>query len=119
MADELAVEIAGELVKGKNGWILDGFPRNVVQAKGASWVLSADACLYLKIDEVIALSRVTGRGRGGDSEEKFRQRMKAERERMPSLLEYLSSRLPLVEIDANQEQEVVLSSTEEAIHAAD
>lgn len=50
----------------KNGFILDGFPRNVEQAKAldsmfAQQHLKLDAVLYLKVDENILADRISGR----------------------------------------------------------
>jgi len=66
--DELIVEMmAGAIAKAPDaGYVLDGFPRTVNQARQLNKLLSADgrkidAVLNLKIDDEIILSRMTGR----------------------------------------------------------
>ncbi len=110
LADDLTVEITKASVEGLSSWILDGFPRNTVQAENAAWLNKPDAVVLLVVSEELARSRVLERGREGDAEEKFNLRMVAERERQPSLVSALSSLIPLIEVDANQSEEKVLAS---------
>ena len=45
----------------KNGFILDGFPRTVVQAKALEDITSIDKVIYIKIDDDVIVKRLTGR----------------------------------------------------------
>lgn len=110
LADDLAVQIAETEVAGLSGWILDGFPRTVLQAQLAPWIDGADAAIHLSVSEATARTRVLGRGREGDADDKFQKRMAAERERLPVLLHHLHSCLRLVTVDADQPVDTVLAS---------
>ncbi|MBH9973224.1 MULTISPECIES: adenylate kinase [Commensalibacter] len=67
--DDLMVEMIAKRIKKddcKNGFILDGFPRNVDQAKAldkmfVSEHLKLDAVLLLKVDEEILAERISNR----------------------------------------------------------
>lgn len=110
LADELAVKAASQLVSGVDGWILDGFPRNVVQAQHASFLGWINYAILLSISEETSLARVLGRGRQHDEVEKWIRRIAAERERLQPLVEYLRSQIRLIEVDADRSEEKVLAS---------
>lgn len=58
--DHLVIEIVRLVVKGKNNFILDGFPRTVHQAKDIQdWPIAK--VIYLKITEERAVERISGR----------------------------------------------------------
>jgi adenylate kinase len=67
--DELTIEVVRERVSAADaadGWILDGFPRNLTQAKAlgemlSEWQQNLDAALLIDIPEEIILSRILGR----------------------------------------------------------
>jgi adenylate kinase len=67
--DELTIEVVRERVSAADtadGWILDGFPRNLTQAKAlgemlSDWQQNLDAALLIDIPEEIILSRILGR----------------------------------------------------------
>ncbi len=65
--DELTIDVVGErLAAEPNGWILDGFPRNVEQADALEKLLSdrgkgLDAALVIEVPEDVSIRRLTGR----------------------------------------------------------
>src|SRR5690606_12589016 len=110
LADELAIEIAETSIIEFPGWILDGFPRNTVQAGNAPWLDGVDAIVLLAGSAAVARSRVLGRNREGDGLEKFTMRMVAECERLAPLVELLRSRFTLIEVDADEAEIQVVAS---------
>lgn len=85
-----------------NGFILDGFPRSVEQAKALHEMLERrgtdiDAVVEFRVSEDELLTRLTGRGRADDTEEVIRNRMKVYREETAPLLDYYSDELKTVE----------------------
>lgn len=85
-----------------NGFILDGYPRSVEQAKTLHEMLERrgtdiDAVVEFRVSEDELLTRLTGRGRADDTEEVIRNRMKVYREETAPLLDYYSDELKTVD----------------------
>ncbi len=65
--DDLIISMmAGAMTKAKGGYVLDGFPRTVVQAEGLEKALkkagqTIDAVVDLQIDDAVISARMTGR----------------------------------------------------------
>ena len=58
--------MAGAMTKSKGGYVLDGFPRTVVQAEGLEKALkkagqTIDAVVDLQVDDAVISARMTGR----------------------------------------------------------
>ncbi|OBA80932.1 adenylate kinase [Mycobacterium sp. 1164966.3] len=84
------------------GFILDGYPRSVEQAKALHDMLGRrgtdiDAVVEFRVSEEELLERLKGRGRADDTEEIIHNRMKIYREETAPLLEYYSSELKTVD----------------------
>ena len=84
------------------GFILDGFPRSVEQAKAldemlAKRNLSLDAVLEFRVPEDELVSRLKGRGRADDTEDVIRNRFKVYRDETAPLLDYYSDNLATVD----------------------
>ncbi|GAA2663896.1 MULTISPECIES: adenylate kinase [Actinosynnema] len=78
-----------------NGFLLDGFPRNVAQADVLGALLGSeghelDAVLEFRIDEEIVVERLLARGRADDKEDVIRHRQQVYRTETAPLLEYYS-----------------------------
>ncbi|MBQ1998259.1 MAG: adenylate kinase [Spirochaetota bacterium] len=62
--DELTISLVENRVKEddcKNGYILDGFPRTMVQAEAWSKIEEADAAIYFDIEDAEVVRRLGGR----------------------------------------------------------
>lgn len=65
--DDIVIEmLLGELAKNRNGWILDGFPRNIVQAEALDGALAdrgepLEAALEFVIPDEETVKRLSGR----------------------------------------------------------
>ena len=84
------------------GFILDGFPRSVEQAKAldemlAKRNLSLDAVLEFRVPEEELVSRLKGRGRADDTEDVIRNRFKVYRDETAPLLDYYADELKTVD----------------------
>lgn len=96
--DEKVVElVADELSKEKyqDGYILDGFPRTVVQAESFDQFLEEnddelDAFILLSVPEEELIKRILSRGEGrsDDTEEKVKTRLQIYREETKPVLDY-------------------------------
>ena len=81
-----------------DGFLLDGFPRNVGQAEVLAGMLreagqTLDAVVELKVDEEELVKRLLARGRNDDTEEVIRRRQQVYREETAPLLQYYADRL--------------------------
>jgi len=93
------------------GFLLDGFPRNVAQARALEDVFGADAIdhvVYLQLDDQEILTRLLARGRKDDSEEVIRNRLHVYRNETRPLVEWYRQRGVLRPVDA--------AGTIEAVH---
>ncbi|GAB2562105.1 adenylate kinase [Nocardia sp. NPDC059240] len=85
-----------------NGFILDGYPRTVDQAEALEKMLKEsgkvlDAVLSFVVDEDVVVDRMLARGRGDDTEEVIRNRMRVYREETEPLLEHYDGQVVSVE----------------------
>lgn len=58
--DQFVVELIKLEVKGKDGYILDGFPRSIKQAEAIE-EQEIDAAIYLEVPEEVIVERLSGR----------------------------------------------------------
>jgi adenylate kinase len=85
-----------------NGFILDGYPRSLEQAKALHEMLGRrgcdiDAVVEFRVSEDELLKRLKGRGRADDTEDIIHNRMKVYRDETAPLLEYYSDELKTVD----------------------
>ena len=84
------------------GFILDGYPRSLEQAKALHDMLERrgtklDAVLEFKVSEEVLLERLKERGRDDDTEEVIHNRMKVYRDETEPLLQYYRNELKPVD----------------------
>jgi len=84
------------------GFILDGYPRSVAQAKALHEMLERrgtdiDAVVEFRVSEDELFERLKARGRADDTEDVIRNRMKVYRDETAPLLEYYSGQLKTVD----------------------
>jgi adenylate kinase len=85
-----------------NGFILDGYPRSIEQAKALHDMLGRrgtdiDAVLEFRVSEDELLQRLKGRGRADDTDDVILNRMKVYRDETAPLLEYYRDKLKTVD----------------------
>jgi adenylate kinase len=85
-----------------NGFILDGYPRSLEQAKALHEMLERrgtdiDVVLELRVSREELFQRLKGRGRADDTDEVILNRMKVYRDETAPLLEYYSGELKTVD----------------------
>jgi len=92
----------------KDGWVLDGFPRNVPQAEFLEQLLDEinqpfDFVINLDVPDEVIIARLLKRGRKDDAEEVIRHRLDVYRQQTAPLIDFYRNRQKLVSIDGNQE----------------
>jgi len=109
--DEVVIAVAEARLAqpdARSGFLLDGFPRTVAQARALDEMLQRldsrlDLCLALRVEEEELVTRLLRRagieGRSDDNEESIRVRMKEYREKTAPLLDYYREKGILAEID--------------------
>ncbi len=90
-----------------NGWILDGFPRNVAQAEFLEKLLSelnqdCDYALNLEVADSVLIQRLLGRGRKDDNESTISRRLDVYREQTAPVIEFYKQRELLVSVNGDQ-----------------
>jgi adenylate kinase len=107
--DLVPAELTNQLVDDRldkpdaaKGFILDGYPRSVEQARALHEMLERrgtdiDAVVEFRVSEDELLQRLKGRGRADDTEEVILNRMKVYRDETAPLLDYYRDQLKTVE----------------------
>jgi adenylate kinase len=95
------------------GYVLDGFPRTVDQAKAAFETARAlgvevQAAVHLEVPDEELIRRLLARGRGSDdTEEVIAHRLRVYREKTIPLLEYYASREWMFAVDGSRPPDAV------------
>lgn len=88
--DETVVKLIGERIQRddcKNGFIIDGYPRTLEQAKAVEG-LNFDKAIYFNVSKDLVLERLLKRGREDDTEELIKKRLELYFQQTQPLLEY-------------------------------
>ena len=115
VSDNLVLEIVKKnLDQDNNGWILDGFPRNLSQANSLNEVLinlnqPLEIVFYLDIPEEVLIKRLLLRGRKDDNEETIRTRFNIYKKMTEPLIRYFDDLSLLKYIDANRDPKTISS----------
>ncbi|MEQ8846948.1 adenylate kinase [Botrimarina sp.] len=104
----------------KRGYVFDGFPRTLPQAKALDKLLSdrgapLDAAIQFVVPEDELLLRLTARGREDDTEETIRERLRFYNTLTTPLVEYYEGRGVLRRIDAVGSPDEVFDRVREAL----
>lgn len=105
--DELTTSLAIEAIstdKCPNGFILDGFPRNINQAQALQESLNIqnrniDFVVCLTVPENELVSRMLNRGRVDDTEEVIRTRFKVYEELTSPVLDFYKNIMEIIQIN--------------------
>ena len=105
--DELVLEIVKKnLERDNNGWILDGYPRNLSQVRSLNDVLvkinqPLEIVFYLDIPDEVLIKRLLMRGRKDDNKETIITRLKIYKETTEPLIKYYKKLSLLEYINGN------------------
>lgn len=89
----------------KNGFMLDGYPRTIEQAKELDKILKSmnydiTAVINLRTSEKIILERLLNRGRADDNEEIIKNRLKVFKEQSEPVLEYYNGKVNVIKVES-------------------
>lgn len=113
--DQLMLDLVEERLNradAKTGWVLDGFPRTVVQATFLETLLERlhQACDYVvnfEVPDEALVARLLGRGRKDDTETVIRNRLEVYHQQTVPLIDFYQARGLLVSVDGAQSIELV------------
>ena len=117
--DEVVLQMvreAFEALPDGGGYVLDGVPRTMTQARALYDIavelgLTADVALHLKVDDAELVRRLLARavdtGRSDDTEDVIRRRLELYYEVTHPILEWYGERGILVSVDANRPADAV------------
>ena len=115
VSDELVLKIVKQNLNSvNNGWILDGYPRNLAQANSLNEVLieinqPLEVVFYLDIPEEVLLKRLLLRGRKDDTEETIKTRINIYKETTEPLIQYFKDLSLLEYIDGDRDLKTISS----------
>lgn len=125
--DSLILDLIRDRLKesdAQNGWILDGFPRNVEQAQFLDELLqdmnqSYDRVVNFDVPDPVLVTRMLGRGRTDDNEETIRRRLEVYRQQTAPLIDFYQQRDSLVSVDGDRSMEEVSTALDEVVKGKD
>lgn len=102
------------------GWILDGFPRNVSQAEFLAKLLAklsqnADCVLNLEVPDEVLVERLLSRQRKDDNESTIRRRLEVYHQDTVPVIDFYQKQKTLKIINGNQEMDAVTKSLSSAV----
>lgn len=122
VSDNLVLAIVKAQLSALNGqgWLLDGFPRNVAQAVAIEPLLqelnqTIEAVVLLELDDAVLIERLLGRGRVDDNESVIRNRLEVYRQQTAPLIDHYRSKNLLVSVDAHGSVESITMRIEAII----
>jgi adenylate kinase len=125
--DEITIEMIRERLAqddARNGFILDGFPRNLAQAEALDQMLdeigrTLDVIFFFDLDDETAKRRALGRaheeGRLDDTADSIARRLSVYHEQTEPVVEYYRTTGKLVPLHANRSVEEVAGEIEGAL----
>ncbi|MEC4804657.1 MAG: adenylate kinase [Jaaginema sp. PMC 1079.18] len=104
----------------RQGWILDGFPRNLAQAEFLDKLLaelqqSSDCAISLEAPEEVLVDRLLGRGRTDDTEETIRRRLQVYQEQTAPVKAFYKQHNCLQVVDGDRSLEAVTGAIAQAL----
>ncbi len=97
----------------KNGFILDGYPRNISQKN--LFDPKFEKVIYLKVPDTEVTKRMMARGREDDSSESIKTRLNLYNEQTQPLLDYYRDLGLLIEIDGTGSIEEIQNEIQKSI----
>ena len=122
--DEITIALIRERLADTEGFVLDGFPRNLAQAEALDDMLGSigrglDAILFFDVSDAVgmerALSRATTEGRADDTREVIAKRLATYHSETEPIVEYYRATGKLVPLHADRSIDEVWAEISEAL----
>lgn len=120
--DQVVIGMINEHLPKDRGFLLDGFPRTLDQAKALADNLAAqdrkiDVVLNINVPEQALIERLTARGRSDDNLETITNRLKVYTKQTQPLISFYEQLGLLVHIDGNQSVDKVAKQIQHTLEA--
>ncbi len=122
VSDSLVLAIVKAQLSALNGegWLLDGFPRNVAQAEALDPLLQElnqpiEAVILLELDDSVLIERLLSRGRADDNETVIRNRLVVYSDQTEPLIDHYKQRDLLQAVEASGSIEAITERIENAL----
>ncbi len=121
VSDSLVLSIVEKrLASHSNGWLLDGFPRTLIQAEALEILLDKiqqpiQAVLLIKVDDDILVERLLARGRADDNETVIRNRLEIYKEKTSPLVAHYNKQGLVQTIKGDGDIEAIASRIQESL----
>ena len=123
--DDLILDLIKERLTqpdSKNGWVLDGFPRNLAQASFLEQLLAnlnqyPDFALNLLVPDEVLITRMLERGRKDDNEDTIRRRLQVYRDDTAPVIGFYEERGILKSVNGNRSMEAVTANLQTIIES--
>lgn len=96
--DELVNQAVRPLLERRDGYVLDGFPRNLAQTEG----IDLDVVIHLDVPDEAVKQRLLARGRTDDTETVIQKRLRQYAADTRPLVDHYRDRGVLLEIDGDR-----------------
>ncbi|BAW96016.1 adenylate kinase [[Synechococcus] sp. NIES-970] len=121
--DSLILDLIRERLQqpdAQQGWILDGFPRNVSQAAFLNTLLAelsqqCNVALNLEVPDSTLIERLLSRGRKDDNQETIRRRLEVYREQTAPVIDFYQKQGSLQSVNGDRLPEEVTAALKDAI----
>ena len=122
--DDIVLGMIGQVLDAlldKKGFILDGFPRTLLQAESLEQVLSAkkqplDAVIHLDVPEDVLMQRLLARNRADDTQETIQIRLDAYHKQTQPLIQFYAQKGLLKTVQAEGTVEEVQQQLLSLLH---
>ncbi|ABM79057.1 MAG: adenylate kinase [Prochlorococcus sp. MED-G132] len=121
VSDELVLAIVENQLKNQSGgWLLDGFPRTLIQATALEPLLEElkqpiEAVVLLELNDAVLIERLISRGRSDDNESVIRNRLEVYREKTAPLIDHYRQQGLLQTVEAQGSIESIAISIEKSL----
>ena len=122
VTDSLVLAIVKTQLSALNGqgWLMDGFPRNVAQAEELAPLLqeldqAIESVVLLELDDAVLIERLLSRGRADDNEEVIRNRLEVYKQQTAPLIDHYSSQKLLARVQANGSVDAIAERIESIV----
>lgn len=110
--DQLMIDLICDILPRDKGFLLDGFPRTLDQAKALDEMLLKEKIelsrvVYIDVKQEELVSRMLSRGRNDDNVETIQKRLQVFQNQTSPLEAYYEMQQKLVKIDGNQDVDAV------------
>ena len=122
VSDSIVLSIVQKNLSGQiKGWLLDGFPRNLAQAKSLEPLLeevsqSIEAVILIETNPEVLVKRLLERGRTDDNEGVIRNRLEIYKKQTEPLIAYYSSLGLLKSVEGNDQINIVANRIQKALN---